>query len=1001
MKKIIYTIFLLLATQIVFAQSNWTHVGPKSDNLQNGNGFETSQLNNITIDPLDPQHLFASSWFGGLWESTDRGENWLPIDNSAIGFNGVSAVTFLSSTQILVSNIHPNPKYGYDYSVVGNVSHYYSAGAIWKYNFSTHIWQSLGAFPNPSNLIYVVRSIAVYPGNSSILFACTSIGLFRSLDGGTNWTAISSAGGFVENIIFMPIGTDDHYCYIAGSTLVGKYSQPFGTLMVRESSDAGVTFTNLSSNFTTPSPFNVRSHSKICFNPTADGTGNIQLFLYTIGTKYDFDFTDGANLGNMEYIHTFTKNINTGIITYPTNTNLTPTGGGANGAWAGTPFRMGFDYDPVNNGVWYGGVYLSFLNLTTSTFYNGFKSSSHSSGGNVHYDIHDIQIKSYNGQNEMYVACDGGVVRTTLSSPHSSVYFNPLNNGLNVNLINGFSGTDEDENLFAIGGQDIVNADIYDAVTGKNRYTHQTWENDGALIDKYNAENMFFDHSSYNSQPWYYTSVNGGQNISSAKLFYEPSSTSSTFAQGNLLTGSEPASFTTHLFCQDPYRSNRIYYSKQRNGACQFDYISQTFVLKVDPTTSQPNYSSITGTGDFNIRSNNLTWGFSFSPQTPNSMHIMVAGAGNPNVDPATSTRPSIIKYIGNNLDSCWKGHNEAYYTDGSGTHPQWATLTSTLWENLSSLPGCSSCVNLSGGSDAYLYSLLEFKDIETSPWNKDVIYVALYIGNNTGIKVLKYDGSTWSNYSNGIPDTEYPFSMVMDHQSNDALYLSTDMGVYYRDASSSQWTLYSTGLPEIQSKQMEINYKENTVRAGTFGRGIYKSDLKCPTAPLTKNNCTNCNSATDYFWEGTNVTVSNTTLNTNKQVIRAVDYIDILPNTTLDPAGNASVYYDAFIHGCAAPGNSYRLLNKTEIQEILEEEKVLPDMIVFPNPNTGFFTLNVEGEKIKNIYVYDLLGKVVYQKMETKEQKFDIDITGQPKGMYLVKVVSENKTKTLKVINQ
>jgi hypothetical protein len=999
MKKIIYSIFLLLLIKTVSAQSSWTHVGPKSDNQQNGNGFETAQLDNIAIDPNNSLHLFASSWYGGLWESTDRGANWLPVDNTVTGFNGVSAVTFLSSTEVLIGNFHPNPKYGYDNL---GANHCFSTGGIWKYNFSTHAWQALGSFPNPFNLIYAIRSISVYPGSSSILFVCTSIGLFRSSDGGSTWTAISSASGFTENIVFVPYGTGNFYCYLAGSNGTGIYSLPTGTLMIKESSDAGVTFTDLSSNFSTPSPYNVKSHSKICFNPTPDGSGNIQLFLYTIGTQYDFEGVV-SGIGNMEYIHSFFKNVNTGSISYPTNTNLTPSGASSyTGAVAGTPYRMGFDFDPVNNGVWYGGVVLSFLNATTLSYANGIKGSSHSNGGYIHFDIHDIKIKSYSGQYEMYIAHDGGLVRTNINYPYSSVYFNALNNGLNINIVNGFSGTDADPDLYAIGGQDIVNSDVYDAATGKNRYTQiALGENDGAMIDKFNASSMFFDQSSYSAPSGYRTSEDGGNTLDTYKEFYAPAS-GSTFAQGSLFTDPEPANFTTHLFYQDPYRPNRIYYDKEVHGACQFDPVSKTFVLKVDPTTSQPNYNSGTGTGDFNIRSNNLTWGFSFSRQTPNSMHIMVAGAGNPYFNPTTATRPSIIKYIGNNLDDCWKGHNEAYYTDGSGTHPQWATLTATLWENLSTLPGCTSCNNLVSTTDQYLYSQLEFKDIETSPWNKDVIYVAVYIGNNPGIKVLKYDGSAWSNYSNGIPTTEYPFSMVMDHQSNDALYLSTDMGVYYRDASSTQWTLYNTGLPVIQSKQMEINYAENTVRAGTFGRGIYKSGLKCPTSALTKNGCTNCNSATDYFWEGTNVTVSNTTLNTYKQVIRAVNSIDILPNTTLDPAGNSAVFYDIFIHGCSAGGNSYKSYNSIENEVATDDKKpILSNINVYPNPNSGLFTLNMEADNMKNIYVYDMFGRLVYKNIQTKEQKIDIDITSEPKGMYIIKVDDGINVKTVKIINQ
>jgi hypothetical protein len=180
-----------------------------------------------------------------------------------------------------------------------------------------------------------------------------------------------------------------------------------------------------------------------------------------------------------------------------------------------------------------------------------------------------------------------------------------------------------------------------------------------------------------------------------------------------------------------------------------------------------------------------------------------------------------------------------------------------------------------------------------------------VFVPGYDNIKVLKYDGTTWTNYTSNIPNDEIVYSMVMDYQTNDGIYLSTDKGVYYRTASNSTWSSYVTGLPRSYARKMEVNYAENTVRAGLFGRGIYKSDLYCTgVAPLTITGCNNCNSATNYFWEGTTIGINSTNLNTTKQIARATESITVTPGSTYTQFNSASIssnYYQLFIHGCDA----------------------------------------------------------------------------------------------------
>jgi photosystem II stability/assembly factor-like uncharacterized protein len=85
--------------------------------------------------------------------------------------------------------------------------------------------------------------------------------------------------------------------------------------------------------------------------------------------------------------------------------------------------------------------------------------------------------------------------------------------------------------------------------------------------------------------------------------------------------------------------------------------------------------------------------------------------------------------------------------------------------------------------------------------------------------------GVTWTNYSDGLPNL--PVScIVYQNNTNDALYIGTDIGVYYRDNTMSSWQAFFDGLPNVVIGELEIQYNAGKLRAATYGRGMWESDL-------------------------------------------------------------------------------------------------------------------------------------------------------------------------------
>ena len=104
--------------------------------------------------------------------------------------------------------------------------------------------------------------------------------------------------------------------------------------------------------------------------------------------------------------------------------------------------------------------------------------------------------------------------------------------------------------------------------------------------------------------------------------------------------------------------------------------------------------------------------------------------------------------------------------------------------------------------------------------------------------------GASWVNISAGLPNL--PVNCVIyTNNSNDAIYVGTDVGVFYRDGSMTSWTPFMTGLPNVVVNDFEIFYPTNKLRAGTYGRGVWESDLfSDPLAVPSANFSTSFSSA-------------------------------------------------------------------------------------------------------------------------------------------------------------
>lgn len=193
---------------------------------------------------------------------------------------------------------------------------------------------------------------------------------------------------------------------------------------------------------------------------------------------------------------------------------------------------------------------------------------------------------------------------------------------------------------------------------------------------------------------------------------------------------------------------------------------------------------------------------------------------------------------------------------------------------------GGSSWTNITAG----LPTSPDYSYIAVDPNYSSNVYVT-FSSYTSGTKVYRSTnaGSTWSNFTGTSLPNVPANCVVCDNTSNDGVYIGTDVGVFYRDNTMSDWVPFFHGLPNVIVNEMEINYTSNKLVAGTYGRGIWQSNLygNC-TSDFYLTNVNNPSTSTTQYYAASNHIESSRTIytsyNNTSVTYKAGNYVDLLP---------------------------------------------------------------------------------------------------------------------------
>lgn len=176
---------------------SWKPVGPNFEyTTQFGDFPGVGRVNAIAFDPADPNTVYIGAPAGGLWKTTDYGENWVALTDYLPSL-GVSA--------ILVDPTDPNTVY----IGTGDRDADDAPGiGVYKSTDGGTTWNAMNAGIENATVNEMVMDYT----NPQTIVAATDNGIWRTTDGAQTWTATTNNASY-KDIVIHP--TDPNTMYAA------------------------------------------------------------------------------------------------------------------------------------------------------------------------------------------------------------------------------------------------------------------------------------------------------------------------------------------------------------------------------------------------------------------------------------------------------------------------------------------------------------------------------------------------------------------------------------------------------------------------------------------------------------------------------------------------------------------------------------------------------------------------------------------------------------------
>jgi Bacterial Ig domain/Secretion system C-terminal sorting domain len=646
-------------------------------------------------------------------------------------------------------------------------------------------WTPLGSGFTPTNGGNGrINAVRVHPNDPDILFACCpSGGLWKSTNRGASWVAISDAIAALgcTDVAFDPNNPNILYL-VTGD---GEAADAF-TLGVYKSTDGGNNWAPTGLVFDL---VNSKVLSKILVNPDNNNT------LLVGGSAGIYRSTDGGDT----WTQTATNSVRD-LAFKPDNPSVVYAGG----------FGTAAGFWRSNDG---GVTWTKNTNTMTSGIQRVAIAVSPADANYVYALTAKTNTFEFEG---LYVSKDGGSNFTKKSSsPNILGWFNGLSSQQDATSGQGWydlalAVSPTDINTLFTGGVNIWKSTnggsswskntAWEAETNANNYAHAD------IHDLYFVDNQLYastdggiSTSTNNGASWYDIS----SNLSIAQIYSIGLSArnESLIIQGQQDNG-------TNL------TTNGSSWAQVNGGDGMQSFIDYSNDRNMFTAIYSGNLYRSTNGGSSFTKIYTVTGGGWVTPWLQDPVVPTTLYAGGTTVVKSTNSGTSWSTI------SSFSNVGTLVALDVASTDNK-TLITASKTKVMLSTNGGASWSDISSG----LPSAVSIQTVHIDVNDAHKIYVGLasYTGNSA---FLSTDGGrNWTNISGGMP--QIPVTCFVTQKNLiGAVYCGTDLGVSYSPDWGSNWESFTHGMPGVSVTDLDIFYPSKLIRASTYGRGIWESNL-------------------------------------------------------------------------------------------------------------------------------------------------------------------------------